>query len=470
MDVSKLTSFTFNFLDSGTPRLPVLITPVPHRRTHSICKNTESRFVLSNSVNEDIFHHNLDSILRCKKPRVLKSLHDTLISDELTIALKHLTSTKNKPKKIKTVQKPSKAIAISSLMSRKAEEIDIQNFLHSVFSHEPSPYRKMGLTSEPEAIDLRAADKILQDAKKIIKHGVVKKSTQHEHTTQIEEFWKNQISREKCVRWDLFEEGFLVFLETFMVCSYGALRKVNWKTFFHKLYNKLSCELEDFTLWPSSPTTTSPKVALKLVKYSSFASIISSGDINRILLASLEEIPSYIENLRKGKGFLYCCGCFYKGEWKDGRKEGNGTMDFCSGDRYIGTFCRGLREDYGTFSSDSKYLYKGDFKRDKFHGYGKIRFPDGSFFEGLWIKNYFSNGRFEYGDGGIYTGEWAGYSFEGKGVLVLGNGTKKRGMWRNGKLCGEAKVSLPDGSVVRGFFFDDVLQDENAGEINEKAE
>ena len=105
--------------------------------------------------------------------------------DELSIAIKNLTSLK-KPKKKKTIVK--KYSMLSSMLSRNAEENDIHGFILSMFSHEPSPFRKMGLTSEPEAIDLRAADKILQEAKKIIKHGIVKKNNQQGNITQIEEF------------------------------------------------------------------------------------------------------------------------------------------------------------------------------------------------------------------------------------------------------------------------------------------
>lgn len=470
MDYTKYASYAITIPESFTPRLPILFSPTPHRRTQSICKNGESRYILSNSINETPFKISFSNPPRAKKPRLLKSLHIPSISEELTQALKNIIPLKKTLKNITLQIKPKKTkiIAISSLMSRKAEEVDIRGFIQSLFSHEPSPFRKMGFTLEPEALDIRAADKILQDAKKIIKHGVVKKSSQHENVTQIEEFWKNQISREKCVRWDLFEEGLLCFLECFMVCSYGALRKVNWKTFFRKLYLKLSCEIDDFSFWPPSPSMPiPPKYPLKLVKYSDFAKFVSDDELYKLMLACLEEFPSYIENLRKGPDFTYSCGCFYKGEWKDGRKEGAGNMEFCSGDCYSGTFNRGLREDFGNLTSEHKYFYKGDFKRDKFHGYGKIKFPDGSSFEGLWIKNYFSNGMFEYGDGGFYQGEWVGYSFEGKGKLQLVAGVKKKGMWREGKLCGEGKITEVNGKKIKGFFVDDVLQDDNDGIVKE---
>ena len=458
MEFNKLGNLHFNFAETLSPRLPVLVSPTPHKRTQSISKNTEGRFILSNSIEEDLIKINPRLIYKQHKPRLLKSLNSTPMCDELSIAIKNLTSLK-KPKKKKTIVK--KYSMLSSMLSRNAEENDIHGFILSMFSHEPSPFRKMGLTSEPEAIDLRAADKILQEAKKIIKHGIVKKNNQQGNITQIEEFWKNQISHEKDVRWDIFEEGLLVFLESFMICNYGALRKLNWKTLLKKLYHKLSVEVNDYFLWPSSPSMPNPpNNTIKIVSYSNFAYFVSSGDLDKTMLASLEELPSYIENLRKGHTYTYSCGCIYKGEWKDGRKEGNGVLDLCTGDSYSGTFNRSYREDYGTFNGD-RYLYKGDFKRDKFHGYGKMKFPDRSTYEGLWVKNYFNNGTFDFGEGSTYTGEWVGYSYEGKGVLTLSNGTVKKGMWRNGKLCGEGKIKYSDDTIIKGFFIDDILQSES---------
>ena len=57
-----------------------------------------------------------------------------------------------------------------------------------------------------------------------------------------------------------------------------------------------------------------PNNTIKIVSYSNFAYFVSSGDLDKTMLASLEELPSYIENLRKGHTYTYSCGCIYKGE------------------------------------------------------------------------------------------------------------------------------------------------------------
>lgn len=447
----------FQYKDMNIPRLPVLFSPTPNRRTQSTVKNCDSRFVLSNSIDEPVLSSEIRKSNSPRKPRNLKSLNiETPVIDELNLAIKYIIS--NKPRISKSPLR--KATLYSVHFAKNNEETDVNGFIQALFTHEPSPYRKVGLTSEPEALDIRAAEKILQDAKKIIKHGVVKKSIQYEKVTLIEEFWKNQISKEKTERWDIFEEALLTFFDNYMVCNYGSLRKLNWKKLFSKLYSKISIESDEVSMWPMSPSRLKPpKYSVRVVKFTTFANFIANSELHKIMLGCIEEIPFYIENLRKGTSYSFSCGCFYKGEWKEGRKEGSGTMDFCSGEQYVGHFNRGFREDYGTLIGNN-YIYKGDFKKDKFHGYGKIKFPDRSIYEGLWVKNDLSNGKYEIGDGTFYVGEWYKSTYEGKGKLVLPDGTKKKGMWKGGRLCGEGSVKYPDSTVLRGFFVDDILQGE----------
>lgn len=448
--------------------LPVLISPSPCRRTKSICKNNESRFILSNSIDESFPRSQPRSPLstKCplsplayyppvvKKASTLKYSIEEPMEIEMRRAIKTIIS--QKPKIHRIVQK--KTLASSSLYAmRNSEEADIGNFVKAIFSHEPSPYRKMGLTAEPKTLDLRAAEKILQEAKKIIKHGVLKKSNQQEGTNLIEEFWRTHISKEEFIRWDVFEESFLSFIENFMVSNYGVLRKLNWKSMFFKIHSKISKQTTDFEIWPPSKCQV-PKITSSVVNFLDFASFVVDGSLCKLLLSCLEDMPYYIENLRKGQVYQYICGCFYKGEWKDGKREGNGVFELCSGEKYFGGFVRGLRQEFGAFSGHG-FEYKGEFKKDKFNGYGKIKFPDSSSFDGIWVKHRFLKGKFFFCDGSVYNGEWNQQEFEGRGKLVMIGGNERKGMWRRSKLCGDGAVK-DEGRVVKGFYLDDVLQTE----------
>jgi hypothetical protein len=340
---------------------------------------------------------------------------------------------------------------------KNIEEQDINNFVKAIFSHEPSPFRKLGLTAEPKTLDLRAAEKILQEAKKIIRHGVMKKNDQYESKTQIEDFWKNHISKEENVRWDIFEEGLLSFIENFMVSNHGVLRKINWKAMLGKIYSSIAVESTEVEIWP--PGKGHQELILtKVAKFTDFAIFVAQGRLQKILMTCIEELPFYIENLR-GNAYDYVCGCHYKGEWKDGKREGNGIFEMCSGESFFGNFFQGLRQEFGTFKGNG-FLYKGDFKKDKFHGYGILKFPNGNSYDGMWIKHRFLKGKFLFHDQSFYVGDWNAQEFEGRGKLVVFDGTVKKGMWRAGKLCGDGSVKGCDGRVLRGFFLDDALQSE----------
>jgi len=88
----------------------------------------------------------------------------------------------------------------------------------------------------------------------------------------------------------------------------------------------------------------------------------------------------------------YPNGDEYIGEYKDGVKHGQGTLNFANGDKYI-----------------------GGFKNDIFHGQGTYTWSNGQKYLGAW----------KYGD------------FDGKGVLIYENGTIEEGTFKDGKYIGK---------------------------------
>ena len=183
MEHDKASFFSFNISELPSPKLPTLYSPSPHMRAPSISKNSDSKYILSNSIDENFFTTSPKNIKKLRTPR-LQSIYLSPLSNELCIALKHIS-----PKKIKKPKPPKKQMTIRySSISKVNIENDIKTFIQSIFSHEPSPYRKIGITSEPGALDIRAGEKILQEAKKIIKHGVFKKPNDKESVSSIEEF------------------------------------------------------------------------------------------------------------------------------------------------------------------------------------------------------------------------------------------------------------------------------------------
>ena len=71
---------------------------------------------------------------------------------------------------------------------------------------------------------------------------------------------------------------------------------------------------------------------------------------------------------------LSTINCYYKGEWKEGRLHGVGTMLFPDGS-----------------------IYTGMFQNNEANGEGKYLYPNGSYYEGE-IRNNLANGYGKYFD------------------------------------------------------------------------
>jgi hypothetical protein len=75
--------------------------------------------------------------------------------------------------------------------------------------------------------------------------------------------------------------------------------------------------------------------------------------------------------------FVLANGDYYEGEWGNGRRNGIGGLFFQNGSQYTGCWLNGKTNGYGTY----KYMtgvYKGNFKEGKFDGEGTLVSADGS--------------------------------------------------------------------------------------------
>ena len=90
------------------------------------------------------------------------------------------------------------------------------------------------------------------------------------------------------------------------------------------------------------------------------------------------------------KKWTNCEGSFdypdkkYSGEWKDGKRHGQGTLTSPDGAKYVGEWKDGKFHGQGTatYASGSKYV--GEFKDGKRHGQGTYTFVDGTVDKGIW--------------------------------------------------------------------------------------
>ena len=147
----------------------------------------------------------------------------------------------------------------------------------------------------------------------------------------------------------------------------------------------------------------------------------------------------YKEGKYNGQGtFNYPFGTIYEGEWKDGKKHGQGTLTSHSGDKYVGEFKGGKRNGKGVFTfGKGKWAgdkYVGKFKEGVYHGKGKYTWSDGKKYVGEFKDGvYHGKGTLTSKDGGKFVGEWKddkewngnNYNKNGKIISKYVNGVKQ---------------------------------------------
>ena len=149
----------------------------------------------------------------------------------------------------------------------------------------------------------------------------------------------------------------------------------------------------------------------------------------------------------------YASGDKYVGEFKDGKRNGQGTYYFLAdnkwkGDQYVGEFKDGLQSGKGTYHhlADDKSRgdkYVGEFKDGKRNGQGPYYFLA----ENKWKGNQYV-GEFKDGE---QTGQGVYYHLANnplKGYRVVGE-------WYGGKINGRAIIYLADGEVSQSGIYQD---------------
>ena len=94
------------------------------------------------------------------------------------------------------------------------------------------------------------------------------------------------------------------------------------------------------------------------------------------------------------------------------------------------------RRKYRRIVNFDRSVYEGEAtpgKNPKPHGYGSIKFLDGSVYEGHWRKGERTGtGTYTYANGNRYTGSWKHGVPEGEGHFEFANGGHVQGTWKNG--------------------------------------
>ncbi|KAG2453584.1 hypothetical protein HYH02_001802 [Chlamydomonas schloesseri] len=96
----------------------------------------------------------------------------------------------------------------------------------------------------------------------------------------------------------------------------------------------------------------------------------------------------FVEGRREGQGVARLAnGDRYRGGWLAGRRHGRGEWVSAAGDRYVGEWAAGERHGQGScvFANGDKYT--GEWRHGQRHGYGEVVFADGVRFRGRWLED-----------------------------------------------------------------------------------
>ena len=128
---------------------------------------------------------------------------------------------------------------------------------------------------------------------------------------------------------------------------------------------------------------------------------------------------------------VWCSGGIWEGYWEDGKLHGRGRS-ICDEYYYIGEYKEGRRNGEGVEYEETGNRYEGEWKDGDRHGQGTYYRWNGDKYTGQW-DDWKGQGEINYNDGTKYTGQWdwiGGCKRHGEGTLYSADGqVLNQGKW-----------------------------------------
>lgn len=160
-----------------------------------------------------------------------------------------------------------------------------------------------------------------------------------------------------------------------------------------------------------------------------------------------------VNGIRQGFGVMKFVNYdIYEGDWDCGQMHGHGVYKFWDktkdriGKTYSGQFSHGAREGIGRMVYANHDVYQGTWQNNYRTGNGICWFADGSVFHGLWKFDKMIRGVFRKSNGELYDGELKDGKYHGYGKLFWPNGFWFEGIFADNKLYTGMLFSL-DGKI-----------------------
>jgi len=151
-------------------------------------------------------------------------------------------------------------------------------------------------------------------------------------------------------------------------------------------------------------------------------------------------------------------GDVYVGQYKDGKRSGEGKYTHANGEIYDGHWENDKRNGRGTNTWVSGAKYVGECKDNKRSGEGKYTYADGDVYDGHWDNNNKSGkGKYTHANGETYDGHWENDKSNGQGTNTWASGAKYVGEYKDGKRSGEGKYTKPNGDTYIGHWENDSM-------------
>jgi len=170
--------------------------------------------------------------------------------------------------------------------------------------------------------------------------------------------------------------------------------------------------------------------------------------------------------------YTWASGSKYIGEYKDGKKHGQGAHTQANGNKYVGEFKDDKRHGQGTYNWKDGRIWVGEWENGELSGYaitydasGSINqegiFKNGKFLrslpkcEGSYSVTTWTNcfGTFTYTNGD-YVGAWKNGKRNGQGTYTYASGNKYVGEFEDGKRQGQGTFTWVSGDRYVGRYKD----------------
>ena len=180
------------------------------------------------------------------------------------------------------------------------------------------------------------------------------------------------------------------------------------------------------------------------------------------VLLSARADPNYVGEYKNGKksgqgSYTLANGNKYVGEFRDDQFNGQGTLTSPAGEvYYVGAWKDGMRNGQGTDTEIPGVKYVGEHRSGWRNGQGTLTLPSGNQYVGAWkYGKQDGQGAFTFADGSNHVGGYKDGKESGQGTFTWPSGAKHVGEYQDGKRSGQGTFTWPSGEKFVGEFRDD---------------